>query len=123
MQLGRNDEAASCWPANTSRKPDRAAALRARLALAQGAADTHRWKRSSPPTRTTTPPASNWPAPMPPKAVSAKPSKRRWKSSAATASSTKAHRKAMLQLFEALAGEQYDDLVREFRRKMSAALN
>ncbi len=35
-----------------------------------------------------------------------------------------AGRKAMLKLFEALAGsEQYDDLIREFRRKMSAALN
>ena len=35
-----------------------------------------------------------------------------------------AGRKALLQLFEALAGsEQYDDLVREFRRKLSAALN
>ena len=35
-----------------------------------------------------------------------------------------AGRKAMLQLFEALSGsEQYDDLVREFRRKLSAALN
>jgi putative thioredoxin len=35
-----------------------------------------------------------------------------------------AGRKALLQLFEALGGsEQYDDLIREFRRKMSAALN
>ena len=35
-----------------------------------------------------------------------------------------AGRKAVLQLFEALGGsEQYDDLIREFRRKMSAALN
>jgi putative thioredoxin len=35
-----------------------------------------------------------------------------------------AGRKAVLQLFEALGGsEQYDDLIREFRRKMSATLN
>ena len=34
-----------------------------------------------------------------------------------------AGRKAILALFEALSGEQYDDLVREFRRKLSAALN
>ena len=35
-----------------------------------------------------------------------------------------AGRKALLQLFEALGGsEQYDDLIREFRRKLSAALN
>ena len=35
-----------------------------------------------------------------------------------------AGRMAMLQLFEALGGsEQYDDLVREFRRRLSAALN
>lgn len=35
-----------------------------------------------------------------------------------------APRKAMLELFEMLAGsEQYDDLVREFRRALSAALN
>ena len=35
-----------------------------------------------------------------------------------------AGRKALLTLFEALAGsDQYDDLIREFRRKMSAALN
>ena len=35
-----------------------------------------------------------------------------------------AGRKAMLQIFEAIAGsERYDDLVREFRRALSAALN
>lgn len=35
-----------------------------------------------------------------------------------------AGRKAMLQIFEALAGsERYDDLVREYRRSLSAALN
>ena len=35
-----------------------------------------------------------------------------------------AGRTALLQLFEVLAGsEQHDDLVREFRRKLSAALN
>ena len=35
-----------------------------------------------------------------------------------------AGRKALLQIFEALGGsEQHDDLVREFRRKLSAALN
>ena len=35
-----------------------------------------------------------------------------------------APRKAMLELFEMLSGsEQYDDLVREYRRALSAALN
>ena len=35
-----------------------------------------------------------------------------------------AGRKAMLQIFEMLAGsEQYDALVREYRRALSAALN
>ena len=35
-----------------------------------------------------------------------------------------AGRKAIIQLFEALSGsDQYDDLIREFRRKLSAALN
>ena len=31
-----------------------------------------------------------------------------------------AGRKTLLQFFEALSGEQHDDLVREFRRKLSA---
>lgn len=124
MQLGRNDEAQQLLAAEYKQEGDRAAALRARLALAQGAADT---------------------APLEAK-LAANPDDHatRLELSRAYAAQSRfrealeaalevvrrdrffdegAGRKALLQLFEALAGEQYDDLVREFRRKLSAALN
>lgn len=124
MQLGRNDEAQQLLAVEYKQQGDRAAALRARLALAQGAADT---------------------GPLEAKlAVNPDDHATRLELSRAYAAQSRfrealeaalevvrrdrffdegAGRKALLQLFEALAGEQYDDLVREFRRKLSAALN
>jgi putative thioredoxin len=124
MQLGRNDEAQQLLAVEYKQEADRAAALRARLALAQGAADT---------------------APLEAK-LAANPDDHATRLELARAYAAQsrfrealeaalevvsrdrffdegAGRKALLQLFEALASEQYDDLVREFRRKLSAALN
>ncbi len=124
IQLGRNDEAQQLLAGEYTAEADRANALRARLALAAGAADV---------------------APLEAK-LAANPDDHatRLELSAAYAAQSRfrealaaalevvardrffdqgAGRKAMLNLFEALSGEQYDDLVREFRRKLSAALN
>ncbi len=124
MQLGRNDEAAQLLAGEYKDEAERAAALRARLALAQGAADTE---------------------PLEAK-LAANPDDHACRLELAKAYAAQsrfrealeaalevvrrdrffdegAGRKALLQLFEALAGEQYDDLVREYRRKLSAALN
>jgi putative thioredoxin len=124
MQLGRSDEAKQLLAGEYANEPDRANALRARLALLDGAADT---------------------APLEAK-LAANPDDHatRLELSKAYAAQSRfrealeaalevvrrdrffnegAGRKAILALFEALSGEQYDDLVREFRRKMSAALN
>lgn len=124
MQLNRNEEAQQLLGAEYTQEAERAAGLRARLALAAGAADT---------------------APLEAK-LAANPDDHasRLELSRAYAAQSRfrdaleaalevvrrdrffdqgAGRKALLQLFEALAGEQYDDLVREFRRKLSAALN
>jgi len=123
MQLGRHDEAGQLLAADFKQEPDRANGLRARLALAEGAADT---------------------APLEAK-LAADPDDHatRLELSRAYAAQSRfrealdaalevtrrdrffaegAGRKTLLQLFEALAGEQYDDLVREYRRKLSAAL-
>jgi putative thioredoxin len=124
MQLGRHDEAGQLLAADFKQEGDRANSLRARLALAEGAADT---------------------APLEAK-LAADPDDHasRLELSRAYAAQGRfrealeaalevtrrdrffaegAARTTLLQLFEALAGEQYDDLVREFRRKLSAALN
>jgi len=124
MQLGRNDEAKQLLGGDYANEPDRANALRARLALLDGAADV---------------------APLEAK-LAANPDDHasRLELSKAYAAQSRfrealdaalevvrrdrffdegAGRKALLALFEALAGEQHDDLVREFRRKLSAALN
>lgn len=124
MQLGRHDEAKQLLGGEYANEPDRANALRARLALADGAADT---------------------APLEAK-LEANPDDHasRLELSKAYAAQSRfrealeaalevarrdrffnegAARKAILALFEALSGEQYDDLVREFRRKLSATLN
>ncbi|HEX6734943.1 MAG TPA: tetratricopeptide repeat protein [Azonexus sp.] len=123
LQLGRNDEAKQLLAVDYQDEA-RASALRARLALADGAADT---------------------APLEAR-LAANPDDHaaRLELSRAYAAQSRfreaceaalevvrrdrffdegAGRKALLQLFEALAGEQHDDLVREFRRKLSAALN
>jgi len=125
MQLGRNDEAGQLLAADYTQAADRANALRARLALAAGAADTAGLEAK----------------------LAANPEDHATRLELARAYAGQncfrealdnalevvvrdrffdegAGRKALLQIFEALAGsEQFDDLVREFRRKLSAALN
>lgn len=124
MQLGRNDEAGQLLAGEYPNDPERATALRARLALAQGAADT---------------------APLEAK-LAANPDDHATRLELARAYAAQsrfrealeaalevvrrdrffdegAGRKTLLQFFDALTGEQYDDLVREFRRKLSATLN
>ena len=129
IQLGRNDEAQQLLAAEYKNENDRANALRARLALAAGAADI---------------------APLEAR-LAANPDDHatRLELSAAYAAQNRfrdaldaalevvrrdrffnegAGRKAMLNIFEALAGslsatDEHDDLVREYRRKLSATLN
>ena len=124
MQLGRAEEAKQLLAGDYANEPERANALRARLALLEGAADT---------------------APLEAK-LAAHPDDHasRLELSKAYAAQSRfrealeaalevvrrdrffeqgAGRTALLQLFEALNGEQFDDLVREFRRKLSATLN
>ena len=124
IQLGRTEEAQQLLAGEYKTEADRANALRARLALAAGAADT---------------------APLEARlATNPDDHATRLELSAAYAAQSRfaealeaalevvrrdrffnegAGRKALLQLFEALAGEQYDDLVRDYRRKLSATLN
>ncbi|MCE1240698.1 MAG: co-chaperone YbbN [Azonexaceae bacterium] len=124
IQLGNNDEAQQLLAGEYTQEAERANALRARLALAQGATDT---------------------APLEAK-LAADPDDHATRLELARAYAAQsrfrealdaalevvrrdrffdegAGRKALLQFFEALSGEPYDDLVREFRRKLSAALN
>jgi putative thioredoxin len=124
MQLGRNDEAKQLLAGEYANEPDRANALRARLALADGAADTAPLEarlEANPDDHATRLELS--------KAYAAQ---NRFREALEAALEVVrrdrffeegAGRKAILALFEALSGEQYDDLVREFRRKMSATLN
>jgi putative thioredoxin len=125
LQLGRSDEAAQVLAAEYQREADRAQALRSRLALAQGGADTAALEAE----------------------IAAAPDNhaRRLELSRAYAAAGRyreaceaalevvrrdrffeegAGRKALLQLFAALGSEErYDDLVREYRRALSTALN
>ncbi|MBS1188640.1 MAG: co-chaperone YbbN [Rhodocyclaceae bacterium] len=125
MSLQRNDEAQQLLNLDYEKEKDRAQALRARLALAAGSADTAALEQK----------------------LAADPNDH-----AARLELSKAHaaagryrealeaalevvrrdrffdegagRKAMLQVFEALGSdERFDDLIREFRRALSAALN
>ena len=124
MLLGRNDEAAQLLAGEYKDEPDRATALRARLALAQGAADCEPLEEklaANPDDHATRLELAR---------AYAAQSRFREALEAALEVVRRdrffdegAGRKALLQLFEALAGDQYDDLVREFRRKLSAALN
>lgn len=124
MQLGRNDEARQLLSGDYPEQAERANGLRARLALLDGAADI---------------------APLEAKlAANADDHATRLELSAAYAAQGRfrealeaaievvrrdrffdegAGRKTLLKLFDALNGEQHDDLVREFRRKLSATLN
>ncbi len=124
MQLGRIDEAKQLLGGDYPDEAERANALRARLALLDGAADT---------------------APLEAK-LAANPDDHAARLELAKAYAAQsrfrealdaalevvrrdrffdegAGRKALLQFFEALSGEQHDALVREVRRKLSATLN
>ncbi len=124
LQLGRSDEAAQLLAGEFKDEPDRATALRARLALAQGAADTAPLEA-----RLTTEPDDHACRLELAKAYAAQSRFREALDAALEVVRRDrffdegAGRKTLLQFFEALKGEQYDDLVREFRRKLSAALN
>lgn len=124
MQLGRNDEAAQLLAGEYKDEAERANALRARLALVQGAADTEPLEAklaANPDDHATRLELA--------KAYAAQSRFREALDAALEVVRRDrffeegAGRKALLQFFEALAGEQYDDLVREYRRKLSAALN
>lgn len=124
MQLGRNDEAKQLLAGEYANEPDRANALRARLALLDGAADTAPLEAklaADPDDHATRLELS--------KAYAAQSRFREALEAALEVArrdrffNEGAARKAILALFEALSGEQYDDLVREFRRKLSATLN
>lgn len=125
LQLGRNDEAEQLLAAEYTLEAGRASALRARLALAAGAADTAAIEA-----RLAADPADHA-ARLELSRAHAAQSQFREALEAAMEVVIRdrsfdegAGRKAMLTLFEALGGSaQYDDLIREFRRKMSAALN
>jgi putative thioredoxin len=125
LTLGRNEEAGALLGSDFSQLADRAQALRARLALASEKIDTTELDAR----------------------LNANPNdhEARLERSRALAAASRyreafddamevvrrdrffnegAGRKALLQLFEVLSGsEQYDDLVREYRRALSAALN
>ncbi|MBS1162054.1 MAG: co-chaperone YbbN [Proteobacteria bacterium] len=125
LQLGRHDEAGQLLAGEYAQETARANALRARLALAAGAADTAEIEA-----RLTANPADHAARLELSRALAADSRFREAMEAALEvvvrdrAFDEGAGRKALLQLFEALAGsEQYDDLVREFRRKLSAALN
>ena len=125
MQLGRNDEAGQLLAADYTQAADRANALRARLALAAGATDTTGLEAKlvgNPDDHATRLELAR-----------AYAGQSRFREALDNALEVVvrdrffdegAGRKALLQIFEALGGsEQHDDLVREFRRKLSAALN
>lgn len=125
MQLGRNDEAKQLLGGEYAQETERANALRARLALSEGAADTAEIEA-----RLAADPADHAARLELARAYAAQGRYREAMEAILEVIvrdrffDQGAPRKAMLQLFEALGGsEQYDDLVREFRRKMSAALN
>ncbi len=124
MQLGRKDEAKQLLAGEYANEPDRANTLRARLALLDGAADTAPLEA-----RLAANPDDHAARLELSKAYAAQSRFREALDAALEVVRRDrffdegAGRKAILALFEALSGEQYDDLVREFRRKLSAALN
>lgn len=124
MQLGRKDEAKQLLAGDYANEPERANALRARLALLDGAADTAPLEA-----RLAANPDDHAARLELSKAYAAQSRFREALEAALEVVRRDrffdegAGRKAILALFEALSGEQYDDLVREFRRKLSAALN
>lgn len=125
MQLGRNDEAGQILAAEYTHEADRAQALRARAALAAGGADTAALEAklaANPDDHATRLELS--------KAYAAIGRYREALEAALEVVRRDrfyqegAGRMAILQIFEALgADERFDDLIREFRRALSAALN
>src|SRR5574343_982802 len=125
MQLGRNDEASQLLAGEYAQETDRANALRARLALAAGAADTTALEA-----KLAANPADHATRLELSRAYAAQKRFREAMEAALQVVISDrffdegAGRKALLNLFEALGGsEPYDDLTREFRRKLSGALN
>ena len=124
MQLGRTDEAKQLLAGDYASEPERANALRARLALLDGAADTAPLE-----VKLTANPDDHATRLELSKAYAAQSRFREALEAALEVVRRDrfyeqgAGRTALLQLFEALNGEQFDDLVREFRRKLSATLN
>lgn len=125
MQLGRNDEAGQILAAEYVQEADRAQSLRARQALAAGGADTAALEAKlagNPDDHATRLELS--------KAHAAVGNYREALAAALEVVRRDrffgegAGRKAILQIFEALgADERFDDLVREYRRALSATLN
>ena len=125
MQLGRNDEAQQLLSGEYTQEPDRANALRARLALAAGAADTGEIEA-----RLAANPADHAARIELANAYAAQGKFREAMEAALEVAIRDRSfgegigRTTLLKLFEALGGsDQYDDLIREFRRKLSAGLN
>lgn len=125
MQLGRNDEAQQLLSGEYTQEPDRANALRARLALAAGAADTEEIEA-----RLAANPADHAARIELANAYAAQGKFREAMEAALEVAIRDRSfgeglgRTTLLKLFEALGGsDQYDDLIREFRRKLSAGLN
>ena len=124
MQLGRNDEARQLLGGDYADQAERANALRARLALLDGAADV------APLEARLAANADDHAARLELSAAYAAQGRFREALDAALEVVSRdrfyeqgAGRQALLKLFEALSGEQHDDLVREYRRKLSATLN
>ncbi len=124
MQLGRNDEARQLLGGDYADQAERANALRARLALLDGAADV------APLEARLATNADDHAARLELSAAYAAQGRFREALDAALEVVSRdrfyeqgAGRQALLKLFEALSGEQHDDLVREYRRKLSATLN
>lgn len=125
MQLGRNDEAGQVLAAEYVAEGERAQALRARLALAAGGADTAALEA-----KLAANPDDHAARLELSKAFAAVG---RYRDALEAAMEVVrrdrffeqgAGRKAILQIFEALGSdERFDDLIREFRRALSAALN
>jgi putative thioredoxin len=125
MQLGRNEEAQQLLSGEYTQQPDRANALRARLALAAGAADTEAIEA-----RLAANPADHAARIELANAYAAQGKFREAMEAALEVAIRDRSfgegigRTTLLKLFEALGGsDQYDDLIREFRRKLSAGLN
>ncbi len=124
LQLGRNDEAAQLLAGEFKEEAERAQTLRARLALAQGAADVAPLEA-----RLSANPDDHAARLELAKAYAARQQFREALEAALEVVRRDrffgegAGRQTLLDFFTALAGGQHDDLVREFRRKLSATLN